>query len=507
MSGIAGTGGVGGSGGVAGTGGDSGTGGIAGSGGLGGAGGVAGIGGQGGVGGIGGIGGTGGSTCIPDGAAGTGGVGGSGGSPASDFGWNSPQVLPFGAPMGGHAAANGHANGHMLVLWRELVGEEWRLLAAAFSPSSGWGAAQILFRSNTIAYAPAVAVEPQGDAMAVWRHDSSIWASRYTRTEGWTTPGLAESDDTGDAFKPQVVLDAGGNALLLWVRNKAPYVWRNRYTPSEGWGRGEPLVGAVEGRLAADNAGNAFVVFTVPSFTLWAHTVWAQDYQPTNGWGIQARVSEEQEHYPYGANIAIGDDGSAIAAWHQAESETGSSVWANRYTRKCGWETPQRIEQYIVGSNGSDWPEVAVGPNGHGFVAWLHWDDEVVLEQIADVRANQFTPGSGWGDAAVLAPNVFADYRSAEHPHLVVDGLGNAVAVWEQTGDFYANGRYNPALLFDRYIQSTGWQGWGLVRGTAGGLLDSQCCPALRSLQNGKAIALWTERRDDVLGFWTSRFD
>ena len=515
--------GVGGDGGDPGVGGDGGDLGVGGDGGAAGAAGAGGEGGMAGRAGSGGDGGAGGVACIPD-FGGTGGFGGSGDSEAAGFEWKPPQSLPFPASAFGHAAVGGNASGHVVVLWNERFGEEWDLLAAVFSPGSGWQGPESVNRHNQIALRVDVAVGPTGDAMAAWSQegrkdngarDRSIWASRYTPGEGWTTPELAESDDTGHAFQPELVVDAGGNAHLLWRRNDAPRSWRNRYTSSEGWGPGEPLADGWADRLIGDDAGNALVVFNAGERVdgiLISSDLWVQRYEPTEGWGEPVKISDAKEELAYSADLAMASDGTAIAAWHQNERTMDgyieSSVWANRYTPKCGWGAPSRIEHFDNNSAGFEAlpPKVAIGSNGHGFVAWAHSDGSV--DEGSDARANFFFPGVGWGNAERIGPDsFFGEYWSATQPELVVDDLGNAVAVWQQGGDLGAGQTVTRAVLFNRYLRSTGWGTWDLVSEFADREPDSQCCPALLGLRDGKAAALWTESRDDVSGFWTSRFE
>ena len=105
------------------------------------------------------------------------------------------------------------------------------------------------------AFDPQVALDADGNAVAVWHQSDgtrrNIWANRFTPSGGWGTAELIETDNVGDAFSPQVALDANGYGLAVWYQSDGTRenIWANRFTPSDGWGAAE--------LIETDNAGNA----------------------------------------------------------------------------------------------------------------------------------------------------------------------------------------------------------------------------------------------------------
>ena len=61
------------------------------------------------------------------------------------------------------------------------------------------------------------------------------------RGVGWGLPELIETDDADDADNPQVAIDANGNALAVWYQDDGmrTNIWSNRYTAGSGWGMAE----------------------------------------------------------------------------------------------------------------------------------------------------------------------------------------------------------------------------------------------------------------------------
>ena len=84
---------------------------------------------------------------------------------------------------------------------------------------SGWSGAAVIENANEDASAPQIAVNGEGNAFAVWRqHDdtrNNIYANRYVAGSGWETAVAIENGD-GDADAPQVAIDSNGNAIAVW---------------------------------------------------------------------------------------------------------------------------------------------------------------------------------------------------------------------------------------------------------------------------------------------------
>jgi hypothetical protein len=86
-----------------------------------------------------------------------------------------------------------------------------------------WGSAQFAETDNTgDAFRPEVAVDPSGNALAVWEQfdgtRGNIWANRFTPATGWGTAQLLETDNTREAVSPRVAVDSSGNALAVWYQ-------------------------------------------------------------------------------------------------------------------------------------------------------------------------------------------------------------------------------------------------------------------------------------------------
>ncbi len=90
---------------------------------------------------------------------------------------------------------------------------------------TGWGAAQQLDDPSTDSLAAEVAMDRDGNALAVWN-------TRYTPTEGW---GPSERIDqaTYVVQTPDLAVSASGKAAAVWAQrsdgSSGQRIWANQY--------------------------------------------------------------------------------------------------------------------------------------------------------------------------------------------------------------------------------------------------------------------------------------
>ena len=115
-------------------------------------------------------------------------------------------------------------------------------LAACGSGSDGgssakdWQTPELVEINNAgFAQYPQIALDSNGNGIAVWQqHDgtrNNIWANRYTAAGGWGSAALIESDDTGEAYLPQIALDSNGNGIAVWDQwdGTSHNIWAGTY--------------------------------------------------------------------------------------------------------------------------------------------------------------------------------------------------------------------------------------------------------------------------------------
>lgn len=156
-------------------------------------------------------------------------------------------------PPGTTAHATRSGNETALAVWVQ----EGHVVAASYSPGSGWSTAQALEQIYGVASDPQLASNGKGMAMAVWRHTvgniQSLRFSRYEPGAGWSLPdvmpGALPRSPTPGAPPGQgavrLEMDARGNVVATWPSGfDANEVQTARYVDGQGWTRAESLQAA-----------------------------------------------------------------------------------------------------------------------------------------------------------------------------------------------------------------------------------------------------------------------
>jgi hypothetical protein len=314
---IAGTGGAGGSMGLGGmaTGGSAGgnaSGGINGSGGTNGSGGAAGTPGTGGTAGASGKGGAG-------GAPGTGGTAGSGGAKGGAGGGGAA-----GSGMAGAVGSNG--------MWR--------------------GANAVANDAAHNEYAPAVAVDKNGNAVVVYERDTQIWGAYYDASMNkWKTP-LAIDSRGGQGSSPQVVVDGNGQFLAVWNQDTTYMgIWQSTWDASKTmWAPPTSITqtNAYSPVISMNPSGQAVVAwYEQPSGTNNEQTV-AAIRKPSDGSWTTKLMKAAADYSDRDPAVAIDGKGNAFVSWLESNTATyNSEVWMRQYTvggAGDGWNAGGALE-------------------------------------------------------------------------------------------------------------------------------------------------------------------
>ena len=449
---------------------------------------TAGTGGSGGTAGTGGSGGMGGGGAIA-------GTGGDGGTDVMRE-WGTPELIETDAEDARFARVAMDPSGNAIAVWQQSDGTRTNIWSNRYTPTSGWGTAELIENDNAgIAWGPGVAMDPSGNAIAVWQQSDgtreNIWSNRYTATSGWSSAELIENDDTGSATRPQVAINPSGNAVAVWQQSDGTRenIWSNRYTATSGWSSAE-LVETDTGdalfpQVAIDPSGYALAV--------WQHWggqsfyIVAELYRPHVGWGSGALVENAGgSAFP---EVAMDENGNAVAVWQQSDG-TRTSIWSSRSRYKPSnvwdWDWVEIIENDNAGNAFTS--SLAMDPSGRAVAVWEQYDG-----LRFNIWSNRYTPSDGWGTAELLENDNAGD---AATPRVAVDPHGKAVAVWQQSDGTRTN------IWSNRYTPSDGWGTAELLENdNAGDALE----PDVAMDAGGNAIAVWYQWDDMRRNIWSSR--
>ena len=322
-----------------------------------------------------------------------------------------------------------------VVAWESLAGRGVEATVRDRA-SAGWGPPVAI--SAPAARDVDVAMDPAGDAIAVWQRQPVGGAERIevaARPPGgaWSSPTAISAQGTR-ARQPVVDMDGRGGAVVAWRRDSGGVnaVIEVAERGVDGrWSRpralSDPDRRARRPRLAVAPDGAAVVVWEERVDGVAA--VGAATRTPGGRWSPAAVISGAvvKSHEP---DVAIGASGNATAIWIAGDDD-GAGAFAAASRSDGSWEAPRRLapgdapprEVPRPGRAGTG-ADVAVLPDGRAVAAWtLHAGG-------ADVVATATRTGGTWGSPRRVS-------RGGIGGGVQVAALagGGALLAWEELGD------------------------------------------------------------------------
>ncbi|MEO8019215.1 MAG: Ig-like domain-containing protein [Pseudomonadota bacterium] len=410
----------------------------------------------------------------------------------SDGQWSQPKTVQSTTQLGWNPDIAFDAKGNAIAVWGEADGQNVKLTANRYDAATGWGVANYVAPDGISVRYPRIALDPDGNAVVVWEDAiaadaTDILAARYVVGSGWTSDtlmGVGESP----SCNPQVAVDAQGNAIAVWevLLGGIRSVWGKRYAAGSGWEGGIPLgisTGTQTGgdamgpQIAVDKDGNAMAVWGQKADT--RYDAWARRYVAGAGWDAGTTIEDDDVAWASGVQVGFDATGNAIAVWDQATPNFGAaSIWSNRYVPGVGWGQRVLVEKIDIAPGTS--PRVAVDPAGNAIAVWQHSD---LSRAQTDIWSNHYAPGVGWGSEALIESQKKGDANMA---HVALDPSGNAIAVWKESDGV------RPNIWANRYTAGTGWGIAQLIEKDDGYASE----PELAVDADGNAFAIWGQVPD-----------
>jgi len=345
--------------------------------------------------------------------------------------WDTPAQISEPAVLGnirGHEFTV-HPDGDAVVVWGHFDGTRYDIWSNRFGPAEGWGSPERIENDDRgDASGPQVAMDLDGNVVAVWHQSDGtrfgIWSTRYSPGRGWDNPERIAAESTREATDAQVAMNPSGDAVAVWRESDGMRddVWSNRYAPGGGWDNNPERIGSDSGggalapQVAMDANGNALAVW--PQSDGARYSIWSNRYSPAGGWAVAQTIETDDEGDALNPRVAMDSSGSAIAVWEQFDGST-SNIWSNRYD--AGWGVAELTETDDAGAATN--PQIAVGPDGSAVSVWQQSGGGE-----GSFWSNRFTESRGWGTAQRIdAP---CPRELAAGPEVAMDLAGNAVAVW-----------------------------------------------------------------------------
>ncbi len=339
-------------------------------------------------------------------------------------------------------------DGEAICVWSQYDEVRRNIWANRFIPRHGWDRPELIEQNNAgNANYPSVALTESGNAMAVWvQNDGTyyrIYANRYQKGIGWLD-AIYIDQNTGDASFPRLAMDPLGNAIAVWSQHDGVRfnIWANRYATGTGWGTAVLLEnmnsgGAVNPDVAMDRYGNALAVWTQSTGS--RSDIYYSWYTTGASWQYPELVEQDDIANSDHCRVAMTPYGTAVVVWLR---EYGVwDLWTNTYSRSGGWGTAELLETDGAGNVMN--PVVSMNSQMETLVTWSQSDGTTF-----NIWANVFRSGTGWESAEMIEP---AGDTDAYIVAGCMDGSGNAMVVW------YQFIKYNLCFLSNRNTKDSGW--------------------------------------------------
>lgn len=418
------------------------------------------------------------------------------------------------------------AQGDAFAVWLSIRGSKFIVQAAVRPAASGaWQAPVDLSAAGQDAERPQVAVDAQGNALAIWLSNGAVQAAARPAASGvWQA---AVDLSSAGAASPQIALDAQGNALVVWTRadgTNSIVEAAARPAATGLWQpAASPTVNAVAIQVAFDAEGNAFAVWTGSNGT---NSVVQAAVRPAGSgiWQAPTDLSTIGEDAS-GAQVVVDARGNALAVWRRSDGANHLVQAAARPAASGVWLAP--VDLSASGLNAES-PQLAVDAQGNALAVWDHVEGATYAVQAAARPAAsgvwQAAVDLSRAGQAVTSPHVAFDVRGTAlavwerytGSHLVVAGAVRRAASgpWEQPKDLSAAGQtaLDPYLTVDRQGNAlVTWDGYGdhadiqaAVWDEAGPLLKRLSVPTTGKA--GRALAFRVAPRDVWSAIATTRW-
>jgi hypothetical protein len=254
-------------------------------------------------------------------------------------GWGSPELVETddaGDALGPRVAVS--PSGDAVAVWHQARSSRSIIFASRTQFGGSWGPPRPIDDVNSSdAKWPFIAIDSSGNATAVWKvlwdaDHYGVWSNRSGPNDVWEEARPIK-DDLSGVGSPRVAMDSNGNAIAVWRQRfdaTRSNVWASRSAAKGDW-ESAALIGAENAggagppRLAIDPSGNALAVWTSVG-------VWFNRYTPSGGWGRPQPIQADNNGGSSRPDIAMDLNGDVTGVWRYDDGDPAFSIWANRFT-------------------------------------------------------------------------------------------------------------------------------------------------------------------------------
>ncbi|HET8565505.1 MAG TPA: PKD domain-containing protein [Solirubrobacterales bacterium] len=330
------------------------------------------------------------------------------------------------------------AQGNATAVWVQWAGlGDAKILEAATRPAGGsWSAPVQLSEAGEQALSPKVVVDANGDAAVIWEaftgSNNEIVRAATRPADGAWSQAVALSDVDGYSGSPDITIDPQGNATAVWTTGpQFEYGFVQTATHPAGGTWSQPVAlsdenaASVSPHIAADSQGDLTAIWDAGG----EEGVIQSKTRPAGGeWSSAAVDVSGEDGLSSNAQIAIDGQGDAVAVWQQKDAPVASGFhyFVQTARRVSGsWSSPLTISREDgLAIN----PGLAVDPDGNATVAWA-WIP-LAAATATGLQARTGTAGGTWGSIVYVATRPSGSGSSEGAIQLLADQQGDVTVIW-----------------------------------------------------------------------------
>jgi YD repeat-containing protein len=250
--------------------------------------------------------------------------------------WGSPVLVESSTNAVSQPTVMIDDTGEVVVAWRQMDGAASNLYYNWASPGGEWHGAVLLEDLSAAASDPTYMVDGNSNESAIWVQGNDVRVFRYTAStsvDSWLT--LDTRDET--PYAPALAVDPGGDAIAAWVQSNgtANSIYASRYSISTGtWST--PQLVENSSQPAATASGSVVVAISGSYATVaWLQNDGTRDnlYSAVysgGSWGA-ATLIESSNNAAAQPSVAIDGTGRVTVLWQQSDG-TVNSIYQSRYS-------------------------------------------------------------------------------------------------------------------------------------------------------------------------------
>lgn len=378
----------------------------------------------------------------------------------------------------------------LLLIVLRLVSPSGAALASA-NETNVWLEPSLLSGDNAEAYPPQIAMNEQGNGIAVWSQYKTtdfsygIWVAQYSKTKGWSAPKRI-SNTVGQTGNPRVAINDRGDAIVVWSvfnSDAVPLstVWSNYYDHRRGWGMPVKIqndsVDAYFPLVVMDQQGNAIAIWNQNNPAYDKTNIYANYFNHARGWMRSEMIQSSDTLLSLDSALSINHKGEVVAMWEQFDSNLDraqSGLVTDIFVRGKGWQSPEFITHDDTGS-----PSIALNERGDILAVWTAMNPSTLQDTV---RASWYQASQGWSDSLPIQSNPYID---SDNVQVALGEHDNALVIWR--GREYSDFGDSPIYTYSNtYTTASGWATEEAVDEAA-----PYSAPQLAMDERGNAIAVW----------------